>query len=425
MKIMETIGLEAVIKKIIGYSKMRFHAFDMEIIEHENQFNETIFVARVMLMEEEQYLCPKCGQKCGKYDRPNSIKRWRSLDIGNHKFYVECAAPRCICPEHGVCVQRIPWAFPKSDYTQAFETRVAYMAAKSPTNLVSKLYRIKWGTVGNCVKRVKEYLKLDEVCLDKLKKIAIDETSYRKGHKYITVVQNLETSEIIWAHDGHGDDVLKIFFEHLTQEQRDGIEYVVADGARWITRQVERYCPNAVRGVDPSLLLGGKTIVSIFSLNTYLLIKKKRFSLLKNPENLTPNQQAHLDYLVKANPALYAAYLAKERLRLVFKQDNFKNACLALGRWLKWARKCDIAGFKALAEKIDRNRKFIIATLRYGLSTGKLEATNNVIKSIIRRSFGFRNIDNLIALVRLKCGGFDVSLPGRKPNKKQRLKEKQ
>lgn len=100
-----------------------------------------------------------------------------------------------------------------------------------------------------------------------------------------------------------------------------------------------------------------------------------------------------------ANPLLYQAYLAKERLRLIFKQDTFKAGCLALGRWLKWARKCDIPEFSELAEKIDRNRKYIVMTLRYGLSTGKLEATNNIIKSVIRRSFGFRNVDNLIAMI--------------------------
>lgn len=126
---------------------------------------------------------------------------------------------------------------------------------------------------------------------------------------------------------------------------------------------------------------------------------------MKNPENLTANQQAQLDYIVKANPELYEAYLGKERLRLIFKQDNFKNACLALGRWLKWARKCGIPEFEALSKKIDRNRKFIVATLKYGMSTGKLEATNNIIKSIIRRSFGFRNVDNLIAMICWRTSG--------------------
>ena len=102
---------------------------------------------------------------------------------------------------------------------------------------------------------------------------------------------------------------------------------------------------------------------------------------------------------------MYAAYLGKERLRLIFKQDTFKNACLALGRWLKWARNCGIPEFEALCEKIDRNRKFIVATLKYGMSTGKLEATNNIIKSIIRRSFGFRNVDNLIAMIYWRTSG--------------------
>ena len=106
-----------------------------------------------------------------------------------------------------------------------------------------------------------------------------------------------------------------------------------------------------------------------------------------------------MEYLVTANPKLYEACLAKERLRPVFKQDSFKAGCLALGRWLKWAGNCDIPEFVKLAEKIDRNRKYIVMTLRYGLSTGKLEATNNIIKSVIRRSFGFRNVDNLIDMI--------------------------
>jgi len=132
--------------------------------------------------------------------------------------------------------------------------------------------------------------------------------------------------------------------------------------------------------------------------------------LLKNPENLTPNQQAQLDYLVKENPELYSAYLCKERLRLIFKQDTYRLGILALGRWLLWTRRCGIPEFVSLAEKITRNKRFICATLKYGLSTGKLEATNNVIKSIIRRSFGFRNVDNLIALIYLRTSSYLDSL---------------
>ena len=99
---------------------------------------------------------------------------------------------------------------------------------------------------------------------------------------------------------------------------------------------------------------------------------------------------------------MYKAYLCKERLRLVFRQDSYRLAVLSLGRWLLWSRRCDIPEFVGLAEKVTRNKKYIFATLKHGLSSGKLEGTNNLIKSIIRRAFGFRNVDNLIALIYIR-----------------------
>jgi len=150
-----------------------------------------------------------------------------------------------------VLKQAIPWAFRDSDYTKAFEQQVAYMSANAPTTLVSRKYRIKWHTVGNCVKRVQANLWPTENRFRKFKKLAIDEVSHKKGHSYLTTVQDLETGEIIWAHDGYGESVLKLFFEGLTQEQLDGIEYVVADGARWITNCVTKFCKHAERCIDP------------------------------------------------------------------------------------------------------------------------------------------------------------------------------
>jgi transposase len=132
--------------------------------------------------------------------------------------------------------------------------------------------------------------------------------------------------------------------------------------------------------------------------------------LLKNPENLTLNQQAQLEYYVKANPELYKAYLLKERLRLIFKQDSYRLGVLAFGRFLLTGRQSNIPAFVALCEKLTRNKKYILATLKYGLSAGKLEAKNNIIKSIIRRSFGFRNVDNLIAMIYLRTSANLYSL---------------
>jgi len=243
------------IKTLIGYEKIKVLDFR---IETEEYHGEPVFVATVSLYKREQYRCPECGEKCGKYGyQRNRIKRWRSLDISKFRFYVESEAPRCVCPRHGVKAAKIPWAFTDSDYTYAFEMQVAYCAAMQPTNFVARRYRIKWSTVGNCVKRVQSNVPYFQPNNYKnLRRIAIDEVKYKKGHKYLTTVQNLETGEIVWAHEGFGDEVLKLFFEQLSEDERSSIAYVVADGARWITRQVEKHCPNAVRCVDPFHVVG-------------------------------------------------------------------------------------------------------------------------------------------------------------------------
>ena len=140
--------------------------------------------------------------------------------------------------------------------------------------------------------------------------------------------------------------------------------------------------------------------------------------LLKNPENLTKNQQAALEMLVKSDKRLYRAYLLKESLRLIFKY-TFDLAEEELNTWLKWAQRCRIKEFVELGRKVKRHKDAILAAIKHGLTNARIEAVNNKIKVTIRMGYGYRNIDNLIALVRLKCGSETVTLPGRrvKPTK--------
>ena len=120
-----------------------------------------------------------------------------------------------------------------------------------------------------------------------------------------------------------------------------------------------------------------------------------------------------MEMLIKSNKKLYRAYLLKESLRAVFKYD-LGVAVVELDKWLGWAQRCRIKEFVELGRKIKRHKVAIIATITHGLSYARIEAVNNKIKVTIRMGYGFRNIDNLIALVRLKCGDYDVVLPGRK-----------
>ena len=120
-----------------------------------------------------------------------------------------------------------------------------------------------------------------------------------------------------------------------------------------------------------------------------------------------------MEMLIKSDKRLYRAYLLKESLRTVFKYTH-DVAVDELYKWLSWSARCRIPEFVELGKKINRHKEAILSSIKNELSNARIEAVNNKIKVTIRMGYGFRNIDNLIALVRLKCGGFNVTLPGRK-----------
>lgn len=117
---------------------------------------------------------------------------------------------------------------------------------------------MSWISVGPAISHIRADLDVrPESRFDGLEKIGIDETSYRKGHKYMTVVVNHETGRVVWVAPGHGKEILTKFFELLSEEQRAAIQLVSADGAKWIASCVEEFCPNAVRCVDRSMWWNG------------------------------------------------------------------------------------------------------------------------------------------------------------------------
>ena len=108
-----------------------------------------------------------------------------------------------------------------------------------------------WETVGRCVNRALHDLEPERSRrLDSLVNIGIDETSYKKGHKYITVIVNHDTNTVVWASEGHGKSVLEKFYKQLTPEQLSSIKVVTGDGAKWITECVNEYTPDCAHCVD-------------------------------------------------------------------------------------------------------------------------------------------------------------------------------
>jgi transposase len=380
--------------------------------------------------------CGICHRRCRGYDAGHGRRRWRTLDFGTAMVFVEADAPRVWCPRHGVVVAHVPWARHGAGHTTVFDQTVAWLATQTSKSAVTQLMRVAWRTVGSIVARVWAEVEAAGDRLDGLRRIGIDEISYKRGHRFITVVVDHDSGRLVWAAPGRDRGTLRAFFDQLGTERAALITHVSADAADWITEVVAERCPQAVRCADAFHVVAWATEAldevrrqawndARRSGQTYSKgrnrrdatgdarrLKHARYALWKNPENLTDRQRDKLAWIAQTDPRLHRAYLLKEGLRYVFAVKG-EAGRQALDRWLSWARRCRIPAFVNLHRRINAYRTPIEATLEHALSNALIESVNTKIRLLTRIAFGFRSAQALIALAMLSLGGHRPTLPGR------------
>jgi transposase len=301
---------------------------------------------------------------------------------------------------------------------------------------VCQLLRVAWRTVGAIVTRVNVDIEAKVDRLEGLRRIGIDEISYKRGHRYLIVVVDHDTGRLVWAGPGRNDAALNVFFDELGSERAAQLTHITADMADWIARAVARRAPNALRCADPFHVVAwgidaldmerrrswnaaagrNRTLPARPQRNRSTgaaqRSKRARYALWKNPDDLTERQRHELDWIAKTDPRLWRAYLLKEGLRYVFavRGDDGKQA---LRRWLAWARRSRLPAFLDLHRKITAHRHAIEATLEHGLSNALIESTNTKIRLLTRIAFGFHGHEPLVALALLALGSHPPRLPGR------------
>jgi transposase len=370
--------------------------------------------------------CAVCGRRCPGFDRGRGRRRWRSFNVGVVRCYLEADAPRVRCAEHGVRVAAVPWARPDAGHTRGFDEQVAWLVRHMSKVAVCRLLRVSWRTVGRIVARV--VAELDAVGgdrLDGLARIGIDEISYRRGHKYLTVVVDHDTGRLVWIAPGRDKATLGRFFTLLGPQRCAQVALVSADGAEWIFSAVTEHCPNAQICLDPFHVVAwaGKALDAVRAQvyraarragQTALArgIKGARYALWKDPAALTARQHATLAQIEATNQPLYRGYLLHQQLRQVFAAAGGEERVQLLDAWLDWATASGLPPFVDLAYRIRRTYRDDIAnTLTHRLSNGRVESVNTKIRLLTRIAFGFKSPEALIALVRLHLGGYPIDLP--------------
>ena len=383
-------------------------------------------------LRRRRLICPHCGHKTSaRYDSRDRPSRWRHLDLGVWQIEICCTLRRLRCPDHGVIVEQVPFARPGAHLTRDFDDLLAWLATRMDKTAIARLCRVSWRTVGRACTRVVA-TELDPDRLDGLFRIGVDEISWRKHHKYLTLVVDHDRACVVWGAEGKDAKTLDGFFAELGPQRAALIEAVSMDLGPAFLKSVTTvgHAPQAIVCADPFHLvkLVGDALDEVRRELWQQLrrlpddryakaFKGSRWALLKNPADLTDNQAVQLAKIKRSRGGIWRAYEMKEQFRAIFAAGiEPADAIEQLDRWTTRALRSRLAPFIKAARTMRDRRGIIINTIEQRISNGRVEGINTKVRLIIRRGYGFHSAKAALALAILACGPINLTLPHEQPH---------
>jgi transposase len=349
----------------------------------------------------ESYRCPVCGSD-DVMGRGQKLRQFRTVSIGGKRVYLVFPVPRVECRACGAVRRvRIRFADPRVSYTKAFQRYALELSRYMTIQDVARHLGISWDVIKE-IQKGDLQRRFGRPKLKHLRRIAIDEISTAKGHRYLTIVLDLESGAVVHVGRGKGGDALKDFWTRL-RRSRAKIEAVATDMSPAYIDAVLTHLPKATLVFDRFhviKLYNDKLSELRRALYHQLkdsmqknVLKGVRWLLLKRPENLdsTRNEPKRLQEALRLNEPLATAYYLKEELNEVWEQDDQETAEAILLDWITYAESTGIRMLQDFAKTLRAHAWGILAHYDYPISTGPLEGTNNKIKTMKRQAYGFRD----------------------------------
>lgn len=344
--------------------------------------------------------CPLCGN-AGVIGRGKVERIFRGIPIGKKKTFIEVDVPRVWCSSCEVVRQvNLGFADPRVRHTRAFARYALELSHHMTIQDTANHLGVSWDVVKE-IQREYLHRHFRKPRLRGLRLIAIDEICIGHGHRYLTIVLDLESGAVVFVGEGKGTEALEPFWRRL-RRSRARIRAVAMDMSQAYMRAVELHLPRA------TIVFDHFHIIKLFNdklsdLRRQLyhevndrqkkVLKGSRWLLLKNPENLdsTRKERRRLQEALKLNEPLALAYYLKEDLRQLWRQPGKRAAGVYLPGWCRRAKASGIPHLVKFAQLLREHRRGILAWYDFEISTGPLEGTNNKIKTMQRQAYGFRD----------------------------------
>lgn len=369
----------------------------------------------VRARETAKYPCPECGKLCKRYDNEDKERVWRHGDVVFYPCYVHCRRPRVKCKEHGVRVVTAPWARPRSRFTLLFEAYAMLLLADMPVLKVQKALRCGYGGLVGILRYWVEKA-VDEDDLSKVRALCVDETSFKRGQSYVTVVIDGEKKRVIDVEEGRGKDAVEAFSYRL--EQRGGdcnkIRTMASDmsGAYLSARQ--EYFPQAVSIIDKfhvkKVLLDAMEQVRRSEQGLAKGTRGKGRKLLMIPERkMDVSQRDATLSLCKAYPKTGRAYRMVQALDEVYASCDIAQAESEMNALIRWMRRSRLEPMKVAANTLKTHKREILAYFTARITNAIAEGINSMIQAAKRKARGYRTFRGFACMIHLIAGKLSLS----------------
>lgn len=346
----------------------------------------------------------QCGH-CGESTR--AVHDWqerrvRDLPLFEHRVELLVQRVRVACPRCGPKLERLSWLEPYARVTQRLGESVAQLCRVASVRHVAGFFGLDWKTVKEL-----DYASLERRLgppdLDGLEVIGMDEFAIQKGHRYATVIVEPTRKRVLWVGRGRGRADVRPFFEQLGPKRCKQLRAVVMDMNAGYEIEVKHHCPQAAIVFDLFHVVAkyGREVIDRVRVDcanalradkpARRVIKGARWLLLKNRDNLAPQQDIQLKELLAANRSLFVVHVLRDALKDLWRYRHAGYAERAWRSWYAKARRSRIEPLKRFAANLKPYLPGILAHCRFPLGTNLIEGINNKIKVIKRMAYGFRD----------------------------------
>jgi transposase len=358
-------------------------------------------VVFVIERKPETYRCAACGSQ-NVWRQGVVVRPFRTVPLGSKRVELEARIPRLACQDCGLVRQaEVGFAEPRRSYSRSFARYVLELSRHMTIKDVACHLGVSWDVVKEIQKKSLQR-RFDKPRLKHVKQIAIDEISTGKGHKYVTIVLDLQSGAVLHVGQGKGGDALLAFWQRLRASGAK-VQAVATDMSPAYIDAVTTHLPKA------TLVFDRFHVIKLYNeklsdlrreLHRQLaetmhkdVLKGVRWLLLKRPENLDASRREpeRLREALRLNEPLAIAYHLKEELNEIWEQDDQETAQALLLDWIVYAESSGIHMLKQFAKTLRLHAFGILAWYDYPISTGPLEGTNNKIKTMKRQAYGFRD----------------------------------